>query len=117
MESKTSGKRREPKLLRVSAGADELGLHPLTVGRWIKAGRLQAVQVGLEARIPRTEIERFVGKIDHRLLVLYGSFSGNVQKADLDIQLKRLQARAGTNRKRVQALVLSRLGRARKAGR
>ncbi len=117
MASKTSGKRREPKLLRVSAAAHELGLHPLTVRRWIKAGRLQAVQVGLEARIPRTEIERFVGKIDHRLLVLYGRVSGHGQKADLDIQLEWLQAWAGTERKGVETLVLSGIGSGLKAGR
>jgi predicted site-specific integrase-resolvase len=31
--------KREPKLLRLSVAAHELGLHPITVRRWIKAGR------------------------------------------------------------------------------
>src|SRR5260221_12700132 len=83
--------KREPKLLRVSAAAHELGLHPITVRRWIKAGRIQAVPMGREVRVPRTEVERLVGKIDGRLLVLYGRVSGHGQKADLDIQLERLQ--------------------------
>ena len=39
------------KLLRVGAAAHELGLHPLTVLRWIKAGRIQIVQVGREMLI------------------------------------------------------------------
>jgi putative resolvase len=30
------------KLLRVGKAAQELGLHPITVRRWIKAGRMQA---------------------------------------------------------------------------
>jgi hypothetical protein len=33
--------KREHKLLRIGAAAHELGLHPITVRRWIKAGRIQ----------------------------------------------------------------------------
>ena len=50
--------KREHKLVRVGAAAHELGLHPITVRRWIKAGRIQVVPVGCEVRIPRTEVER-----------------------------------------------------------
>src|SRR5436309_3541552 len=46
------------KLLRVGVAAHELGLHLMTVRRWVKAGRIQVVQVGREMRIPRAEIER-----------------------------------------------------------
>src|SRR6266852_4169755 len=77
--------KREPKLLRISAAAHELGLHPITVRRWIKAGRIQAVPMGREVRVPRAEVERLVGKIDGRLLILYGRVSGHGQKTDLDI--------------------------------
>ena len=45
--------KREQKLLRVGAAAHELGLHPITVRRWIKAGRIQAVPMGREVRVPR----------------------------------------------------------------
>ena len=45
----------EPKLLRVSKAAHELGLHPVTVCKWIKAGRIAAIRVGNEARLPRSE--------------------------------------------------------------
>jgi excisionase family DNA binding protein len=105
------------KLLRVGAAAHELGLHPMTVRRWIKAGRIQVVQVGREMRIPRTEIERVVGSIDGRLLVLYGRVSGHGQKDDLEIQLKLLQAWAETERKGVETLVLSDIGSGLKASR
>lgn len=98
--------KREQKLLRVGAAAHELGLHPITVRRWIKAGRIQAVAMGREVRVPRAEVERLVGKIDGRLLVLYGRVSGHGQKADLDIQLERLQAWARIERKDVETLVL-----------
>src|SRR5258708_22780100 len=60
------------KLVRGGAATHERGLHPMTVRRWIKAGRIRVVQVGREARIPRAEIERLVGTLDGRLLVLYG---------------------------------------------
>ena len=109
--------KREPKLLRLSMAAHELGLHPMTVRRWIKAGRIQVIPVGREVRIPRTEVERLVGEIDGRLLVLYGRVSGHGQKDDLDIQLKRLQAWAETERKGVERLVLSDIGSGLKASR
>ena len=109
--------KREPKLLRLSAAARELGLHPITVRRWIKAGRIQAVPIGSEVRIPRTEVERLVGKLDGRLRVLYGRVSGHGQKDDLDIQLKLLQAWAATERKGMERLVLSDIGSGLKASR
>jgi predicted site-specific integrase-resolvase len=78
----------------------------MTVRRWIKAGRIQVVQVGCEMRMPRIEIERMVGSSDGRLLVLYGRVRGHEQKDDLDIQLQRLQAWAATERPGQATLVL-----------
>lgn len=103
-------KAEEPKLLRVSRAAHELGLHPLTVRKWIKTGKIAAIRVGNEARIPRSEIERLVGKTDGRLLILYGRVSGQGQKDDLDIQVQRLQAWAATERRGQASLVLSDIG-------
>src|SRR5712691_1760174 len=85
-------KPESPKLLCVSKAAHELGLHPFTVRKWIKQGKIHAVWVGQEAPVPRSEIERLVGKTDGRLLVLYGRVSGIGQRADLETQLARLQA-------------------------
>ncbi len=73
--------------------------------------------MGREVRIPRTEIERMVGKLDGRLLVLYGRVSGHGQKADLDAQLEWLQAWARTERKGQETLVLADIGSGLKAGR
>ena len=101
---------REPKLLRVGVAAYELGLHPFTVRRWIKLGKIQAMRIGLEARIPRSEIERLKGSTDERLLVLYGRVSGQGQKEDLDTQLERLQAWAKAERAGCKTLVLSDIG-------
>ena len=105
------------KLLRVGAAAHELGLHPMTVRRWIKAGRIQVVHVGREMRIPRAEIERMVGSVDGRLLVLYGRVSGQGQKDDLDMQIQRLQVWATTERKGMETLILSDIGSGLKASR
>jgi len=101
---------REPKLLRVGVAAYELGLHPFTVRRWIKQGKIQAVRIGLEARIPRAEIERLRGSTDERLLVLYGRVSGQGQKDDLKTQIERLQGWAKAERAGRKTLVLSDIG-------
>jgi putative resolvase len=100
----------EPKLLRISKAAHELGLHPFTVRKWIKQGKIQAIWVGKEARVPRSEIERWVGKTEGRLLILYGRDSGQGQKGDLDTQLARLQAWAKEERAGKATLVLSDIG-------
>jgi predicted site-specific integrase-resolvase len=89
----------------------------LTVRKWIKAGKITAIRVGNEARIPRSEIERLVGKTDGRLLVLYGRVSGHGQRDDLDIQIQRLQAWAAAERKGQEPLVLSDIGSGLKASR
>lgn len=109
--------KQEQKLFRVGAAAHELGLHPMTVRRWIKAGHIQVVQVGREVRVPRSEIERIVGTVDGRVLVLYGRVSGRGQQDDLNTQLERLQAWASSQRKGVETLVLSDIGSGLKAGR
>jgi putative resolvase len=103
-------KQDEPKLLRISKAAHELGLHPFTVRKWIKQGKIQAIWIGQEARVPRSEIERLVGKTDGRLIVLYGRVSGQGQKGDLDTQLARLQAWAQVERAGKSTLVLSDIG-------
>jgi putative resolvase len=102
--------KQEPKLFRVGAAARELGLHPMTVRRWIKAGRIHVVQVGREMRIPRTEIERLVGPGEGHLLVLYGRVSGPGQAEDLAEQVERLQRWAQLERAGVQTLVLTDVG-------
>jgi len=110
MARKKSEGSRAPKLLRVGVAAYELGLHPFTVRRWIKQGKIQAVRIGLEARIPRSEIERLRGSTDERLLVLYGRVSGQGHKDDLNTQLERLQGWAKTERPGCNTLVLSDIG-------
>ncbi len=103
-------KKGEQKYLRVGQAAQELGLHPITIRRWVKSGKIQAIRVGWEARIPRAEIERFVGKTDDRLLVLYARVSGHDQRHDLQRQIERLETWARTERPTRQPLTLSDIG-------
>ena len=62
--------KQEQKLFRLSQAAHELSLHPITVRRWIKAGRIQVVQVGREVRIPRAELETLFACFGVTLTVL-----------------------------------------------
>jgi putative resolvase len=110
-------KQDEPKLLRISKAAHELGLHPFTVRKWIKQGKIQAIRIGQEARVPRSEIERLAGKTDGRVIVLYGRVSGHGQEADLDIQMQRLRSFARTERANAEILELSEIGSGLKASR
>jgi len=109
--------KQEQKLFRLSQAAHELGLHPITVRRWIKAGRIQVIQVGREVRIPRAEIEKIVGTLEGRLVVVYARVSGHGQKADLDTQIERLRTWAEIERKGSELLVLSDVGSGLKASR
>lgn len=106
-----------PKMLRVHVAAHELGLHPFTVRRWIKQGKIQAVRVGLEARIPRSEIERLVGKTNERLVVLYARVSGHGQPDDLVTQTARLEQWATQMRPGQHVVILSDIGSGLKADR
>ena len=72
---------------------------------------------GQEVRIPRSEIEKIVGTLNGRLVVLYGRVSGHGQKGDLDTQVERLQSWAATERTGAEILVLSDIGSGLKAGR
>ena len=78
-------------MLRSGEVAKRLGLHPLTVRRWVKEGKIVAVQVGREARIPITEVERLLGQQRTGVIVLYGRVSGHDQKEDLQRQVHQLE--------------------------
>jgi putative resolvase len=77
---RTSGR----KYRWVGKAAEELGLHPITMRRWMKMGKIQAVRVGIQAGIPRAEIERLPGQLDEHLLVLSARVSGHEQRPDLN---------------------------------
>jgi putative resolvase len=79
------------RLLRSGEVAERLGLHPLTVRRWVKEGKISAIPIGREARIPITEVERLLGEQRAGLIVLYARVSGHDQKDDLQRQVQQLE--------------------------
>lgn len=101
---------KSPGLVRVGVAARYLGLHPMTVRRWIDAGKIHAVQIGREARIPMTEIERLLGEQPAGTVVLYGRVSGHGQKEDLARQIEVLQRWAARERPGREMAVISDIG-------
>lgn len=79
------------RLLRSGEVAKRLGLHPLTVRRWVKEGKIAAVTIGRESRIPITEVERLLGEQRAGMIVLYARVSGHAQKDDLQRQVEQLE--------------------------
>jgi putative resolvase len=79
------------RLLRSGEVAKCLGLHPLTVRRWVKEGKIAAIPIGREARIPITEVERLLGEQRAGIIVLYGRASSHEHKEDLQRQVQQLE--------------------------
>ena len=79
------------RLLRSGEVAKRLGLHPLTVRRWVKEGKISAIPIGREARIPITEVERLLGERRAGMIVLYARVSGHDQQEDLQHQVQQLE--------------------------
>ncbi len=52
--------RTEDRLLTVQEVAERLRVHPITVRRHIKAGRLRAVRVGRSVRVRVSDLEAFL---------------------------------------------------------
>src|SRR5258708_27765581 len=92
------GSVKSPGLVRVGVAARYLGLHPVTVRRWLKSGKIHSVQMGGEARIPMTEIERLLGEQPSGTVVLYARVSGHGQADDLNRQVVRLKDWAAQER-------------------
>ena len=97
-------------MLRSGEVAKRLGLHPLTVRRWVKEGKIAAVQLGREARIPITEVERLLGEQRAGTLILYGRVSGHDQKEDLQRQVQQLEQWALLARTGQKTLTLTDIG-------
>ena len=97
-------------MLRSGEVAKRLGLHPLTVRRWVKEGKIVAVQVGREARIPITEVERLLGQHRTGVVVLYSRVSGHDHKEDLQGQVHQLEQWALVARTGQQTLTLTDIG-------
>lgn len=98
------------RLLRSGEVAKRLGLHPLTVRRWVKEGKIAAIPIGREARIPITEVERLLGEQRAGLIVLYGRASGHDHKEELQRQVQQLEQWALLARTGQKTLILTDIG-------
>jgi excisionase family DNA binding protein len=98
------------RLLRSGEVAKRLGLHPLTVRRWVKEGKIAAIPIGREARIPITEVERLLGEQRAGLVVLYGRVSGHAHKEELQRQVQQLEQWALLARTGQKTMILTDIG-------
>jgi len=98
------------RLLRSGEVAKRLGLHPLTVRRWVKEGKIAAIPIGREARIPITEVERLLGEQRAGLVVLYGRVSGHDHKEELQRQVQQLEQWALLARTGQKTMILTDIG-------
>ena len=98
------------RLLRSGEVAKRLGLHPLTVRRWVKEGKIAAIPIGREARIPITEVERLLGEQRAGLVVLYGRVSGQDHKEELQRQVQQLEQWALLARTGQKTMILTDIG-------
>jgi putative resolvase len=100
----------QTRMLRSGEVAKRLGLHPLTVRRWVKEGKIAGIQIGREARIPITEVEWLLGEQRAGTIVLYARVSGYDQKEDLQRQVQQLEQWAQVARTGKPTLTLSDIG-------
>jgi len=71
-----------------------LGLHPRTIQKWDKQGKIRVVRTpGGRRRIPESEIRRLQGEKGIRSVIGYARVSSNTQKDDLEMQVEYLRQR------------------------
>jgi len=62
-------------MLRTGRAAKLLGVHKVTVLRWIKEGKIKAVRFGKEYRIPEDEIKRLIKGKTTNTAIIYARVS------------------------------------------
>ena len=71
-----------------------LGLHPRTIQKWDKQGKIRVVRTpGGRRRIPESEIRRLQGEKGIRSVIGYARVSSSTQKDDLERQVEYLRQR------------------------
>ncbi|AIU70445.1 hypothetical protein TEU_08935 [Thermococcus eurythermalis] len=81
-----------PKFYKPSEVAELLNYNKVTIIRWIHAGKIKAIKIGRDYRIPEEEVQKLLGKKKETTrAVLYARVSGRDQKEDLETQLKTLE--------------------------
>jgi putative resolvase len=71
-----------------------LGLHPRTIQKWDKQGKIRVVRTpGGRRRIPESEVRRLQGEKGIRSVIGYARVSSATQRDDLERQVKYLRER------------------------
>ncbi|MEM3546253.1 MAG: IS607 family transposase [Candidatus Bathyarchaeia archaeon] len=82
------------KLLTLSEACKRLGIHPNTLRKWDKQGKVRVVRtVGGRRRIPESEVERLMGIVKpdiSKKAVIYARVSSHDQRGDLERQKQSL---------------------------
>jgi len=73
-------------------------------------GKIAAIPIGREARIPITEVERLLGEQRAGIIVLYGRVSGHADKEDLQRQVQQLEQWALVARTGQKTVTLTDIG-------
>ena len=79
------------RMYRTGKIAELLGVHRVTVIRWIKQGKIKAVRIGREFRIPESEVKRLLKGKAPNTAVIYARVSSSDQKKDLKRQVEYLK--------------------------
>ncbi len=89
-----------------------LGIANRTLRRWIKEGRIRAVNIGGRWRIPESEVKRLLGQPVEKIktpkvarVVIYARVSGANQKKELENQVEALKKYVEENKWRLVAIV------------
>lgn len=106
-----------------------LGVHPNTLRKWEKEGKIKAIRIGRDRVFLEEEIMKLLGKERDNAVAIYARVSSRDQKKDLEVQLEYLKQKvpstydrvyeikdigSGLNGKRKGLLKLIELARARK---
>lgn len=81
------------KLLTLSEACKRLGVHPNTLRKWDRQGKVRVVRTVGGRRIPESEVERLMGVVKpdvSKKAVIYARVSSHDQKGDLERQKQSL---------------------------
>ena len=81
------------KLYTVKQASEILGVHPKTIQKWDREGKIRVIRTpGGRRRIPESEIKRLLGiKPEEGLIIGYARISSHTQKDDLERQVQAIQ--------------------------
>lgn len=94
------------KLYTVKKASEILGVHPKTIQKWDREGKIKTIRTpGGRRRIPESEIKRLLGINEEKGLILgYARVSSQAQKDDLERQVKAIEQYAKERGWQVQIL-------------